>query len=166
MFNIKKFQKEVANYLDIDVYKIKFEDLGEDLKSKLYMHDEYIAINKKYKKDELMLMQIITYEYRKLYQVKERLEHASSNLHNKSMEYKTWISENRIDKELRYDQSDLDANAFSRYYLKRFKNLDIKTEYNGYLDSLDKFIKDNPNRFELDRVRLEKEEIRKKDEEE
>ena len=165
MLNIKKFQKEVASFLGIDVYKIKLEDLGEDLKSKLYMHDEYIAINKKYKKDDLMLMGIICYEYRKLYQVQERLANASSSLHNKSMEYKNWISENRIDKELRYDQADLDANAFSRYYLKRFKNIDIKTEYSGYLENLDKFIAKNPNRFELDRVRKEKEEIKKKDKE-
>ena len=165
MLNIKKFQKEVASFLGIDVYKIKLEDLGEDVKSKLYMHDEYISINKKYKKDDLMLMSIICYEYRKLYQVQERLANASSSLHNKSMEYKNWISENRIDKELRYDQADLDANAFSRYYLKRFKNLDIKTEYSGYLENLDKFIAENPNRFELDRVRKEKEEIKKKDKE-
>ena len=163
MLNIKKFQKEVASFLDIDVYKVKLEDLGEDMKSKLYMHDEYIAINKKYKKDDLMLMQLIAFEYRKLYQVKERIANANSSLHNRSMEYKNWISENRIDKELRYDQAELDANAFTRYYLKRFKGLDIITEYSAYLDSLDKFIKDNPNRFELDRVKKEKEELKRKD---
>ena len=166
MNNIKKFQKEVAEFLGIKGLKIKFEDLGENTKSKLLLHDEYIAISKKYKKDEGMLKQLIAYEYRKIYQMDERIAHANSSLHDKSMAYRTWVSDNRIDKELRYDQAELDANAFSRYYMKRFEGKDIKVDFDLYLNTLDKFIKENPNRFELDRVKKEKEEIKRKDLEE
>ena len=163
MFKVKKFAKEVALFLDIDNYKIIFENLGESTKSKLYLHDGYLAINKNLKKDELELMKIITHDFRKLYQMKERLQHAKSDLKDTSYAFRSWVSDNRIEKELRYDQADLDETAFTHYYLKRFYNIDIEYEFKEYNITVNNFIKNNINRFELDRIKQEKEEIRKKD---
>ena len=161
-FKIKKFAKEVALFLDIKPYAIKFEDLGE-ARSKFYLHDEYIAVNKNLKKDDQELMIIITHEYRKIFQMQERLKHAKSDLHDTSYEYRSWVSENKISKELRYDQSELDEQAFTRYYLKRFYNIELTYEFDEYIHTLDNFINNNLDRFELDRIKQEKEEIRKKD---
>lgn len=161
-FKSKKFAKEVALFLDIKPYSIKFEDLGE-ARSKFYLHDEYIAVNKNLKKDDQELMIIITHEYRKIFQMQERLKHAKSDLHDTSYEYRSWVSENKISKELRYDQSELDEQAFTRYYLKRFYNIELTYEFDEYIHTLDNFINNNLDRFELDRIKQEKEEIRKKD---
>ena len=163
MFKIKKFQKEVADFLEIEIYKIKFEDLGEDTPYKLLLHDNYLAINKKLKKDEIKLMEIICVEYRKLYQMKERLAHAKGKFKDTSYEYRAWVSDNRIEKELSYSESKLDCDAFTRYYLQRFKGIELKYDFNQYAKNLDIFIDKNINRFELDRIRKEKEAIKAKD---
>ncbi len=55
---ITELTNNLFEYLMLDPIKITYEDLGEE-DSRFYTHDLYIAINSKYKDDELETMKCI-----------------------------------------------------------------------------------------------------------
>lgn len=65
---IKQLQNEIADHLGIDPLPIKFEDMGQD-DSRLYIKEQYVGINRKYKDDFEECVKYIAHEYRHIFQI-------------------------------------------------------------------------------------------------
>lgn len=127
----------IANRLGIDPLDIKFEDMIED--SRVYIKENYVAINKKHENDYEECAKCIAHEYRHIFQLfyvnifnderserwKKELQGAvnSSNMDNTGSNY--------ISQEI-----ELDAFAFTKYYLEEFENIEVVNK----IDKLDFYI--------------------------
>lgn len=142
MKDLRKLQNEVADYLGIDPLSIKFEDLVEE-DSRLYTQEEYVGINVKYKNDYLECAKAITHEYRHVFQIfyanlfdtetairwKQLLAtHINSATMNEN-------GSNYINQEL-----EIDAFAFTKFYLKQYEHIDVKNKMYGLDKYLDAYI--------------------------
>jgi len=58
--------ERIANRLGIDPLEIKFEEMIDD--SRLYIKEEYVAINKKYENNYVECAKAIAHEYRHVFQ--------------------------------------------------------------------------------------------------
>lgn len=140
MKDLIKLQNEVAEHLGIDPLPIKFEELGDE-DSRLYTKEEYVGINIKYKNDYIECAKSITHEYRHVFQI------FYANLFNTETA-KRWkkllgaqvnsatINEdgsNYINQEL-----EIDAFAFTKYYLEKYEHIVIKNK----IDDLDLYLED------------------------
>jgi hypothetical protein len=137
MLNLIKLCIRIANRLGIDPLDIKFEDLTDD--SRLYIKENYVAINKKYENDYEECAKCIAHEYRHIFQLfyvnifnddrskrwKKELQGAvnSSNMDGDGTNY--------IVQEI-----ELDAFAFTKYYLEEFENIKVFNK----IDKLDLYI--------------------------
>ena len=142
MKDLRKLQNEVADHLGIDPLSIKFEDLVEE-DSRLYTQEEYVGINVKYKNDYLECAKAITHEYRHVFQIfyanlfdtetairwKQLLAtHINSATMNEN-------GANYINQEL-----EIDAFAFTKFYLKQYEHIDVKNKMYGLDKYLDAYI--------------------------
>ncbi len=135
--DLKPLCIRIANRLGIDPLDIKFEDLTDD--SRLYIKENYVAINKKYENDYEECTKCIAHEYRHIFQLfyvnifnddrskrwKKELQGAvnSSNMDGDGTNY--------IVQEI-----ELDAFAFTKYYLENFENIQVVNK----IDKLDQYI--------------------------
>lgn len=138
----------IANRLGIDPLDIKFEDLTDD--SRLYIKENYVAINKKHENDYEECAKCIAHEYRHIFQLfyvnifnderserwKKELQGAvnSSNMDNTGSNY--------ISQEI-----ELDAFAFTKYYLEKFENMKVRSKIDGLDNVIDKYIIVNSHLF-------------------
>lgn len=141
MLNLIKLCIRIANRLGIDPLDIKFEDLTDD--SRLYIKENYVAINKKYENDYEECAKCIAHEYRHIFQLfyvnifnddrskrwKKELQGAvnSSNMDGDGTNY--------IVQEI-----ELDAFAFTKYYLEKYESLSIKSRIKMFDDIIEKYI--------------------------
>ena len=58
---MKRIQQQIEKNLGIEVLPIKYEDIGKD-DSRPYVREGYVAINIKYKGNELETIKSIAYE--------------------------------------------------------------------------------------------------------
>ena len=65
--DLKPLCQRIADRLGIDPLVIKFEEMIDD--SKLYIKEEYVAINKKYENDYEECAKSIAHEYRHVFQI-------------------------------------------------------------------------------------------------
>ena len=65
--DLKPLCERIADRLGIDPLEIRFEDLSDD--SRLYIKDNYVAINKKYENDYVETAKCIAHEYRHVFQI-------------------------------------------------------------------------------------------------
>lgn len=65
--DLKPLCIRIANRLGIDPLDIKFEDLTDD--SRLYIKENYVAINKKHENDYEECAKCIAHEYRHIFQL-------------------------------------------------------------------------------------------------
>lgn len=135
--DLKPLCIRIANRLGIDSLDIKFEDLTDD--SRLYIKENYVAINKKHENDYEECAKCIAHEYRHIFQLfyvnifnderserwKKELQGAvnSSNMDNTGSNY--------ISQEI-----ELDAFAFTKYYLENFEGIQVVNK----IDKLDQYI--------------------------
>lgn len=138
----------IANRLGIDSLDIKFEDLTDD--SRLYIKQNYVAINTKYENDYEECARCIAHEYRHVFQLfyvnifnddrserwKRELQGAvnSSNMDGNGSNY--------ISQEI-----ELDAFAFTKYYLEKFENMKVRIKIDGLDNVIDKYIIVNSHLF-------------------
>lgn len=124
--DLKPLCIRIANRLGIDPLDIKFEDLTDD--SRLYIKENYVAINKKHENDYEECAKCIAHEYRHIFQLfyvnifnderserwKKELQDVinSSNMDSNGSNY--------IAQEI-----ELDAFAFTKYYLEKFENMKV-----------------------------------------
>ena len=146
--DLKPLCIRIANRLGIDPLDIKFEDLTDD--SRLYIKENYVAINKKYENDYEECAKCIAHEYRHIFQLfyvnifnddrserwKKELQGAvnSSNMDNTGSNY--------ISQEI-----ELDALAFTKYYLEKFENMKVQSKIDGLDNVIDKYIIVNSHLF-------------------
>lgn len=119
---MKHMQEQIANHLGIEVLPIRFLPIDPD-DSRLYPKEGYVAINEKYKDNELETIKSIAHEYRHAYQI-YYAKYMNDNLAN------IWKEELAVVKN--GEQSgymgqalELDAFAFTKWYLGRHLGLDI-----------------------------------------
>lgn len=146
--DLKPLCIRIANRLGIDPLDIKFEDLTDD--SRLYIKENYVAINKKHENDYEECAKCIAHEYRHIFQLfyvnifnderserwKKELQGAvnSSNMDNTGSNY--------ISQEI-----ELDAFAFTKYYLEKFENMKVRIKIDGLDNVIDKYIIVNSHLF-------------------
>ncbi|NLC96854.1 MAG: hypothetical protein GX675_04710 [Erysipelotrichaceae bacterium] len=135
--DLKPLCQRVADRLGVEPLDIKFEEMIDD--SRLYIKEEYVAINKKFENDYVECAKAIAHEYRHIFQLfyvnifnderserwKKELQGAvnSSNMDNTGSNY--------ISQEI-----ELDAFAFTKYYLEEFENIEVVNK----IDKLDFYI--------------------------
>ena len=146
--DLKPLCIRIANRLGIDPLDIKFEDLTDD--SRLYIKQNYVAINTKYENDYEECAKCIAHEYRHIFQLfyvnifnderserwKKELQGAvnSSNMDGNGSNY--------ISQEI-----ELDAFAFTKYYLEKFENMKVRIKIDGLDNVIDKYIIVNSHLF-------------------
>ena len=144
--DLKPLCQRVADRLGIDPLEIKFEEMIDD--SRLYIKEEYVAINKKFEYDYVECAKAITHEYRHVFQIfyanmfnddrarRWRVELSNlvntSNINNKGSNY--------IGQEL-----ELDAFSFTKYYLDKYESMKVENKINGYDEIIEKYISINYN---------------------
>jgi len=135
--DLKPLCIRIANRLGIDPLDIKLEDLTDD--SRLYIKENYVAINTKYENDYEECAKCIAHEYRHVFQLfyvnifndersirwEKELQGVinSSNMDSNGSNY--------IAQEI-----ELDAFAFTKYYLEEFENIEVVNK----IDKLDFYI--------------------------
>lgn len=119
---------EVSNYLRIDFLPILFEDLDEE-DSRIYYKEEYIAINTKYKDDYLECIKSVIHELRHVYQ----MLYASTSNDKRAKVFKEELAspveldpkDSKSITQYYIQAIELDAFAFTKWYLKEFHNVDV-----------------------------------------
>lgn len=145
MEDLRKLQNEVAEHLGIDPLPIKFEVLGDE-DSRLYLKEEYVVINVKHKTDYLECAKAITHEYRHVFQIfyanlfKTELAVRWKKLLPTLVNSSTMDEDgsNYINQEL-----EIDAFAFTKFYLQKYENIDVKNKVEGLDKYLDEYIMNN-----------------------
>lgn len=144
--DLKPLCQRVADRLGIDPLDIKFEEMIDD--SRLYIKEEYVAINKKFEYDYVECAKAITHEYRHVFQIfyanmfnddrARRWRSELSNLVNTS---------NMSDKGSNYisQELELDAFSFTKYYLDKYESMKVENKINGYDEIIEKYISINYN---------------------
>jgi len=144
--DLKPLCQRVADRLGIDPLDIKFEEMIDD--SRLYIKEEYVAINKKFENDYVECAKAITHEYRHVFQIfyanmfnddrarrwKKELNQAINSLNINEM------GSNYISQEL-----ELDAFAFTKLYLERYEAIPVESKIEGFDEIIDKYLIINKN---------------------
>lgn len=142
---VERISNEIAKHLGIEPLPIKYEDLGDD-DSRLYTREGFVAINTKYKDNYEEIAKCIAHEYRHVFQI------FYANLFNDERATR-WseliriqinsgtindVGSNYINQEL-----EIDAFAFTKFYLESYENMDIINRIDGLDKYLDLYIKKN-----------------------
>jgi uncharacterized protein YfeS len=144
MLNLKQLCKRIADRLGIEPLEIMFEEMIDD--SRLYIKEEFVAINKNYENDYEECAKAIAHEYRHVFQLfyihmfddsrasrwKKELNQAinSSNINETGSNY--------ISQEL-----ELDAFAFTKFYLERYEGMKIIHPNDKYENIIRVYKKEN-----------------------
>ena len=121
---------------------IKFEDLGNE-DSRLYTRDEYVVINKKYEHNRFEILKCITHEYRHAFQ------HFYAYLFNdnRALRWKELLASQVNSSNINSDCSnyinqelEIDAFAFTKFYLKVYEGIEVKNRIDGLDEVLDEYI--------------------------
>ncbi len=134
---ISKFTDELVAYLKLNPVSISFEDLGEEQCKLILEPVTKLIINKNLGNDYVETVKCITYQLRRVFQINHvaTTNDAMARLWKKDLEnptsltYETFNDES-IDPEDAVDGLqgvELDANAFSQYYLKKH-NIEFEHE--------------------------------------
>ena len=135
--DLKPLCLRIADQLGIEPLDIRFEDLTDD--SRLYLKENYVAINKKYENDYEECAKSIAHEYRHVF----RIFYVSLFFNERSKRWKKELQgvinssnmdtcgSNYITQEI-----ELDAFAFTKYYLEEFENIEVVNK----IDKLDFYI--------------------------
>ena len=135
--DLKPLCLRIADQLGIEPLDIRFEDLTDD--SRLYIKENYVAINKKYENDYEECAKSIAHEYRHVFQIfyitlfdndrskrwKKELQ-GVINSSNMDINGSNYISQ----------EIELDAFALTKYYLEEFENIEVVNK----IDNLDFYI--------------------------
>lgn len=146
MLNLKQLCIRIADRLGIEPLEIMFEEMIDD--SRLYIKEEYVAINKNFENDYEECAKAIAHEYRHVFQLfyinmfddsrasrrKKELNQAinSSNINETGSNY--------ISQEL-----ELDAFAFTKFYLEKYEDILVKSKIEGFDEIIDKYLIPNKN---------------------
>ena len=139
--DLKSLCQRIADRLGIDPLEIKYEEMIDD--SRLYIIEEYVAINKKFENDYVECAKAIAHEYRHVFQ----LFYANMLNDNRArrwiMELSNFINSSNMDNEgMNYinQELELDAFAFTKFYLETFENFQFHNRITGLDSIIDNYI--------------------------
>jgi len=127
----------IAEQLGIEPLDIKFEDLNDD--SRLYIKENYVAINKKYENDYEECAKSIAHEYRHVFQIFYVNLFSNDRSIRWKKELQGVINSSNMDingSNYIAQEIELDAFAFTKYYLEEFENIEVVNK----IDKLDFYI--------------------------
>lgn len=137
MNKLDELSRRICDHLGLDILEYKFEDLGiED--SRLYLKEEYIGINIKYKDNYIECAKCLTHEYRHVFQfyyVNLMNDNLSQLWKEEMAVMKTGTQSGYLGQSL-----ELDAFAFTKYYLDKFENIKTTNCIEGYDEVVDAYI--------------------------
>lgn len=136
--------ERIADRLGIDPITIKYEELDED-DSRLYVDgNPYIGINNKYKNDYEESAKCVAHEMRHIFQIfyaqlfnDERAKRWMKELSH------TINSSNLAEGDYASQELELDAFAFTKFYLEAFEGIKVINKIPGYEEIIVKYIKKN-----------------------
>ena len=124
------FAQEVAKDLKIKAYPIVFEDMKED--ARLYFDKECVAISTVHQKSFNEVMKSILHEYRHVFQ----REYIKTHDDEIAKIWRREIEDIRNGRSNEYFTllTELDALAYTKYYLQTYKNIPVS--YDGELEAM------------------------------
>lgn len=137
----------LSNYLDIPLLPVKFDKIGEE-DSRLLIKENSVVINEKFKDDFVECAKCITHEYRHAWQLFYVYEN-NDQIAKMWKEDLTGYKKPTATSEYFLKTIEVDAFAFTKYYLKRFLNMNVTNNIQGLDVILDKYIKDYRGIIEL-----------------
>ena len=139
--NLKMLCIRIADRLGVAPLEIKFEDFSDD--SRLYIKDNYVAINKKYENDYVETVKCIAHEYRHVFQIFYVQIFSDERSLRWRKELQSMINSSNINaSETNYlsQEIELDAFAFTKFYLENFENIKVENRIDGYDQYIDIYI--------------------------
>ena len=140
---MNELMKKIANHLGLEPIPIKYEDITDD--SRMYFEKGYIAISCKLKDNYEECAKCIAHEMRHLFQIwyaklmnderairwKEEFQHGinSSNM-------------TRVEEYLS-QELELDAFAFTKYYLETYEGIEVVHKVPMYEKLIEAYIRKN-----------------------
>ena len=146
---IDELCENLSDFLDISLLPVKFDKMGND-DSRLSVKDNCVLINEKLKDNYLELIKAVTHEYRHAWQLFYVYENNDSIAKRWKEELTTYHSGSNSN-DYFLQAIEVDAFAFTKYYLKRFLDIDVVNNVTGLDKILDQYIKKNMNLLELDK---------------
>lgn len=131
----------IADKLGVAPLEIKFEDFSDD--SRLYIKDNYVAINKKYENDYVETAKCIAHEYRHVFQIFYVQIFSDERSLRWRKELQSMINSSNINASgTNYlsQEIELDAFAFTKFYLENFENIKVENRIDGYDQYIDIYI--------------------------
>jgi len=131
----------IADRLGVAPLEIKFEDFSDD--SRLYIKDNYVAINKKYENDYVETVKCIAHEYRHVFQIFYVQIFSDERSLRWRKELQSMINSSNINASgTNYlsQEIELDAFAFTKFYLENFENIKVENRIDGYDQYIDIYI--------------------------
>ena len=146
---INKLCDELSDYLDISLLPIKFDKMDND-DSRLCIKENCILINEEFKDNFIEVAKCITHEYRHAWQL--YYIHDNDDVIAKRWKEDFECYHMGSDSDEYFLQSiEVDAFAFTKYYLKKYLNIDVINHVEGLDKILDLYIKKNLFLLELDK---------------
>ena len=139
--NLKMLCIRIADRLGVAPLEIKFEDFSDD--SRLYIKDNYVAINKKYENDYVETVKCIAHEYRHVFQIFYVQIFSDERSLRWRKELQSMINSSNINASgTNYlsQEMELDAFAFTKFYLENFENIKVENRIDGYDQYIDIYI--------------------------
>lgn len=139
--NLKMLCIRIADKLGVAPLEIKFEDFSDD--SRLYIKDNYVAINKKYENDYVETAKCIAHEYRHVFQIFYVQIFSDERSLRWRKELQSMINSSNINASgTNYlsQEIELDAFAFTKFYLENFENIKVENRIDGYDQYIDIYI--------------------------
>ena len=139
--NLKMLCIRIADRLGVAPLEIKFEDFSDD--SRLYIKDNYVAINKKYENDYVETVKCIAHEYRHVFQIFYVQIFSDERSLRWRKELQSMINSSNINASgTNYlsQEIELDAFAFTKFYLENFENIKVENRIDGYDQYIDIYI--------------------------
>src|SRR5690554_6717848 len=114
--------------------------------SRLYIKEEYVAINKNFENNYVECAKAITHEYRHVFQIYYANMFNDDRARRWRSELSTLVNtsnmnnngSNYISQEL-----ELDAFSFTKYYLDKYESIILNNNIAGYDEMIDKYIRIN-----------------------
>jgi len=141
--DLKPLCQRITDRLGIDPLVIKFEEMIDD--SKLYIKEEYVAINKKFENDYEECAKSIAHEYRHVFQIFYVSLFSNERSKRWQKELQDVVNSSNMDtsgSNYIAQEIELDAFAFTKYYLEEFENMKVVNK----IDKLDLYIFEYINR--------------------
>ena len=142
----KQLSNEIAEHLGVESLPIKFEDL-DDENSRLYTHEKYVEINKKYKENYEETAKCIAHENIGIYSKSSMLDYFKmKDQPDGKVLFRTQIKPSTLNDDCsNYINQELkvDAFAFTKFYLEKYEDIDVINRIDGFDKYLDLYIEDN-----------------------